>query len=316
MRLYDIIIIGAGPAGLAAAVYCARKMLKTLVVSKDVGGQAAWSSDVENYLGYEFITGVELVQKFREHVENFDIHLEEGVTISRVGTGKNRFFVRGDDGREFEGHALLIASGKEPRRLGVPGEGEFLRKGVTYCATCDAPLFSKKDVAVIGGGNSAIDAAIQLANIAGQVYVLVLKGALDCDAVMEKEASKFPSVHFIMNAQTAAIKGDVFVNSLAYKDTSTGEEHDLPVEGVFIEVGQIPATGFLGDFVKKNVWDEVVIDANNHTSVEGVFAAGDVTSVSEKQIIVAAGEGAKAALIAYTWLLTNQKIQPKAVSKY
>ena len=314
--MYDTMIIGAGPAGLAAAVYCARKMLKTLVVSKDVGGQAAWSSDVENYLGYEFITGVELVEKFREHVENFDVDLEEGVTISDIGTKKGHFFVRSADGRQFEGHSMLIATGKEPRQLGVPGEAEWLRKGVTYCATCDAPLFSKKNVAVVGGGNSAMDAAIQLANIAKQVYVLVFKGTLDCDAVMEQEASKFKNVHFVMNAEATAIKGDVFVNTLSYKDTLTGEEHDLPVEGVFIEVGQLPATSFLGDFLKKNIWDEVVIDANNHTSVDGVFAAGDVTSVSEKQIIVAAGEGAKAALIAYTWLLTNQKIQPKAVSKY
>ncbi len=314
--MYDIIIVGAGPAGLAAAVYCARKILKTLVVSKDVGGQAAWSSDVENYLGYEFITGVELVQKFREHIENFDLDLEEGVSISAIGTKKGHFFVRGEDGREFTGRALLIASGKEPRQLGVPGEAEFLRKGVTYCATCDAPLFGKKDVVVIGGGNSAMDAAIQLANIAKQVYVLVLKGTLDCDAVMEQQARKFKNVHFIMNAEATAVRGDVFVNAISYRDTVTGEEHELPVEGVFIEAGQLPATGYLDDFVKKNIWDEVVIDANNHTSTEGVFAAGDVTSVSEKQIIVAAGEGAKAALVAYTWLLTNQKIQAKAVSKY
>ncbi len=314
--MYDIVIIGAGPAGLAAAVYCARKILKTLVVSKDVGGQAAWSSDVENYLGYEFITGVELVQKFREHIENFDLDLEESVAISDIGTKKGHFFVSSDDGRAFNGHALILASGKEPRRLGVPGETQYLRKGVTYCATCDAPLFRKKNVAVIGGGNSAMDAAIQLANIAKQVYILVLKDTLDCDAIMEQEASKFKNIHFIMNAQTAAVKGDTFVTGLSYRDTASGKEHDLPVEGIFIEVGQLPATGFLGDFVKKNEWDEVVIDANNHTSVEGVFAAGDVTSVSEKQIIVAAGEGAKAALVAYTWLLTNQKIRPRAVSEY
>lgn len=314
--MYDIIIVGAGPAGLAAAVYCARKILKTLVVSKDVGGQAAWSSDVENYLGYEFITGVELVQKFREHVENFDLDLEEGVAINAVGKKKGNFFVASDDGREFTGRCLLIASGKEPRQLGVTGEEEYLRKGVTYCATCDAPLFRGKDVVVIGGGNSAMDAAIQLANIAKQVTILVLKDRLDCDAVMEQQARKFKNVRIIMNAQTTAVRGEVFVNGISYMDTVSGEEHDLPVEGVFIEVGQLPSTGWLGDFVKKNVWDEVVIDANNHTNVEGVFAAGDVSSVSEKQIIVAAGEGAKAALVAYTWLLTNQKIQAKAVSKY
>ncbi len=314
--MYDIIIVGAGPAGLAAAVYCARKLLKTLVVSKDVGGQAAWSADVENYLGYEFITGVELVEKFREHVGNFDLDLEEGVTITGIGRKKGDFLVKAEDGRKFEGHALLLASGKEPRKLGVPGEDEYLRRGVTYCATCDAPLFRKKDVAVIGGGNSAMDAAIQLANIANQVYVLALKGTLDCDAVMEQEARKFKNVHFIMNAQTTAIHGGAFVNGLTYRDTLSGEEHDLAVEGVFVEAGQLPATGYLGDFVKRNRWDEIIIDANNHTSVEGVFAAGDVTSVSEKQIIVAAGEGAKAALIAYTWLLTNGKIQSKVTARY
>jgi alkyl hydroperoxide reductase subunit F len=314
--LYDIIIIGAGPAGLAAAVYCARKLLKTLVVTKDVGGQAAWSSDVENYLGYQYVSGVELVEKFREHLEEFDLDLEEGAEVTGLTQRDDRFVVSTASGDEFEANAVIVAAGKLPRELGVPGEKEYLRRGVTYCATCDAPLFGKKDVAVIGGGNSAIDAAIQLGGIAKEVYVLVLKKNLDCDASLQEEAQNYSNVHFLMQAEATRIEGNLMVGRLFYRDKTTKQEKELAVQGVFVEIGSLPATEWLSGLLRLNKWSEIDIDADNRTNVPGIFAAGDITSVSEKQIIVAAGEGAKAALVAYSWLLNRHKVEPRAVPKY
>ncbi|MHB8781691.1 MAG: NAD(P)/FAD-dependent oxidoreductase, partial [Candidatus Geothermincolia bacterium] len=314
--MYDLIIVGAGPAGLAAAVYSARKLLKTLIVSKDVGGQAAWSSDVENYLGYQYVSGIELVEKFREHVEEFDLELEEGSDVKELRPVDGAFAVEMEDGRVFDSQGVIIAAGKRPRELGVPGEAEFLRRGITYCATCDAPLFPRKDVAVVGGGNSALDAAIQLGGIANQVYLLVLNDALDADPVLQEEAKSLENVHFLMRTQVTGISGQLLVEQLTYRDLAAGEERQLAVQGVFIEIGSIPATEWLRGLIELNQWNEIQVDCDNRTNVPGVFAAGDITSVSEKQIIVAAGEGAKAALVAYKWLLSNQKIEKRTTSRY
>ena len=302
---YDIIIIGAGPAGLTAGVYCARKKLKTLVVSKDIGGQATLSSDVDNYLGYHLITGVELVQKFEEHVREFDIKLEIGVETRNIKKINDGFEVSTEN-ENYQGKAVIITSGKLPRMLNIPGEKEFLGRGVTYCATCDAPLFPKKDVAVIGGGNSALDAAIQLTKIANKIYLININPTLIGDEIMQEKITAASNVEVLNNTETKKISGNVFVEEIEVLDKNSKQQKKLKVQGIFIEIGSIPSTSFVKDMVKTNELGEIKIDSRNMTNIEGIFAAGDVTDVIEKQIIIAAGEGSKAALAAYEYLVKRR----------
>lgn len=299
--LHDVIIIGAGPAGLSAGVYCARKMLDTLVISSNVGGQAAWSWEVENYLGYQLITGVELVERFRDHLENFKVRLLEGSTVVSLSPEEGHFRVTTDKGEEYYSWSAIAASGKVPRKLGVPGEEEFRGRGVAYCATCDAPLFRGRRVVVVGGGNSALDAALQLAQIADGVHILTIEPSLGGDEIRRRQVEGSPSIRVHTSTRVLAIRGSAFVEGIEF---STGDrEESLEVQGVFIEIGSVPSTEYLPPGVELNAAGEIVVDANNRTTLPGLFAAGDVTNVMEKQIIIAAGEGAKAALSAYAWLL-------------
>jgi len=304
MKVHDVIIIGAGPAGLSAGVYCARKMLDTLVISYNVGGQAAWSWEVENYLGYQLITGAELVERFRDHLENFQVELLEGRNVTSLRQEGESFLVSTDRGEGFAARAVIAASGKVPRKLDVPGEEEFRGRGVAYCSTCDAPLFRHKKVAVVGGGNSAVDAALQLSQIAEKVYLMTIEESLDGDEIRRRQVMESPNVAILTECRVTAIRGDRFVGEVEV--LQGGNRKSLPVEGVFVEIGSIPSTGYLPPEVRLNELGEVVIDSNNRTSLPGLFAAGDVTDVMEKQIIIAAGEGAKAALAAYAWLLENR----------
>ena len=298
--MHDVIIIGAGPAGLSAGVYCARKMLDTLVISKDVGGQATWSWEVENYLGYQLITGVELVERFRDHLENYSVELIEGSSVESLQSRGGDFLAITESGEEFRARSAIVASGKLPRELGVPGEREYRGRGVAYCATCDAPLFRGKRVAVAGGGNSALDAALQLARIAEQVTMLTVDEQLEGEEIRRERILDFDNARVLTSAEITAIHGETFVTSVDY--VREGEGGTLEVEGVFVEIGSIPSTAFLPPEVEMNRLGEITIDANNHTNIPGLFAAGDVTNVIEKQIIIAAGEGAKAALMAHSWL--------------
>jgi alkyl hydroperoxide reductase subunit F len=301
--MHDIIIIGAGPAGISAGVYCARKMMDTLVITKDIGGQATWSWEVENYLGYQLISGVELVEHFREHLENFSVELVEGSSVSSLSQKAEGFSTVTENGEEFESRAVIVASGKLPRELEVPGEREFRGRGVAYCATCDAPLFRGKKVVVVGGGNSAIDAALQLSKIAEKTTMITIEDWLVGDEIRREQCLESANVEVLTSAEVTAIHGETFVKSIDI--TREGKEQSLEVEGVFVEIGSIPSTGFLAPVVELNELGEIVIDTNNHTNVPGLFAAGDVTNVIEKQIIIAAGEGAKAALTAYSWMMEN-----------
>ncbi|NPV58820.1 MAG: FAD-dependent oxidoreductase [Actinobacteria bacterium] len=309
-RTRDVIIIGAGPAGLSAGVYCARKMLDTLVVSQNVGGQATWSWEVENYLGYQLITGVELAERFREHLENFRVELREGRTVNALSRSGDAFSVATEKEGETRGRAVIVASGKVPRMLDVPGEQEYRGRGVAYCATCDAPIFRNRRVAVVGGGNSALDAALQLSGIAERVYLITNEPTLGGDEIRRGQVLDSPAVEVLYSTQITSITGDRFVNGLTY--SREGEESALQVEGVFIEIGSVPSTSFLPPEVELNALGEIVVDSNNRTSVPGLFAAGDVTDVIEKQIIIAAGEGAKAALSAYAWLVEKGLVTNRA----
>lgn len=296
--MYDLIIIGAGPAGITASVYSARKNINFLTISKDIGGQTAWSGDIENYTGYQFVTGPELTAKFEEHMRRYNIRLKENEEALEVKREAAAIRVKTDKA-EYEAKTLIIASGKTSRELGVPGEKEFKNRGLTYCATCDGPLFAGKDVAIIGGGNSALDAALQLIRIGRRVYMINITPALGGDAIMREKVGANPKVTVLNSAQVTAITGEKMVSGIRVK--RAGSEESLSVQGVFVEIGLTPNSGFAVD-VKKNELGEIMINCRNETNLPGVFAAGDVTDVPEKQIIIAAGEGSKAALSAFKYL--------------
>ncbi len=297
--VYELIIIGAGPAGITAAVYSARKRLDFLVISKDIGGQAALSGDIENYTGYQFVSGIELTQKFQEHMRQFDVQLKEGEGVVDIKKTGDIFEVSTDRDAKYQARSIIIASGKKSRLLNVPGEAEFKNKGVTYCATCDGPLFKGYDVAVIGGGNSALDAALQLVKIANKVYLININPDVTGDAIMKEKLEASSNVTIINNANTKAILGDKFVTGIEVE--VEGEKKALDVKGVFIEIGYIPSCDF-ANIVAKNEYGEIIVDNQNATNVPGIFAAGDVTDVAEKQIIIAAGEGSKASISVFKYL--------------
>ena len=297
-KTYDLIIIGAGPAGITAAIYAARKKMNCLVVTLDIGGQAAWSSDIENYTGYQFISGMELASKFEEHIKKYDVEVRENEAVKEVWKENATVCVKTEKNTYFS-RAVIIASGKKSKTLGAAGETEFKNKGLTYCATCDGPLFEGKKVAVVGGGNSALDAALQLLRIAKQVYVINVLEELGGDAVMREKLEVFKNVTVINNAEVTKISGQKMVESITYKKAA--KESELSVQGVFVEIGLIPNSDFATG-INKNERGEILVDAQTQTNISGIFAAGDVTSVFEKQIIIAAGEGAKAALKVFRYL--------------
>jgi alkyl hydroperoxide reductase subunit F len=300
--MYDLIIIGAGPAGITAAVYAARKRMELLVITRDIGGQAALSADVENYTGYQFITGPELAAKFAEHLRKYNIALKENeIAVEIKGIG-NTVSVKTDKAA-YQAKAVIIASGKRTRELNVPGEKEFKNKGLTYCATCDGPLFLAKVVAVIGGGNSALDAALQLIKIAKHVYLVNINARLGGDEVMWGRLKKSDKVTIFNQAQVTALLGDKFVSAIKIK--RQGREENLSVQGVFVEIGLIPNSEFALE-VEKNALGEIRVNCHNETNIPGIFAAGDVTDVQEKQIIIAAGEGAKATLSVFRYLVQHR----------
>jgi alkyl hydroperoxide reductase subunit F len=300
--MYDLIIIGAGPAGITASVYAARKKMNFLVITKDIGGQAAWSGDIENYTGYQFIAGPELVAKFEEHMRNYDIELRENEEINEVKKLDNVISVKTDKGA-YEAKTVVVCAGKKSRELNVPGEKEFKNRGLTYCATCDGPLFAGKDVAVIGGANSALDAVLQLINIAKHVYLVNINIKLGGDAIMREKVESNDKVTVLNNTQIAAILGEKMVNGIKIKKDE--KEEILSVRGVFVEIGLVPNADFLKD-VQKNPLGEIKVNCRNETNIPGIFAAGDVTDVADKQIIIAAGEGAKATLSAFRYLIQQK----------
>lgn len=297
--MYELIVIGAGPAGITAAIYAVRKRISTLVITEDIGGQAALSGDVENYTGYQFISGPELAMKFEEHLRRFDIVLKENEEVRQLNKLDDAVQVRTDKG-VYEGKSVIIASGKRSRELGVPGEKEFKNKGLTYCATCDAPIFAGKDVAIIGGGNSALDAAIQLIKIARRIYIINAAGQLTGDPAMRDIVLQSPKASVFNSSHVTAILGEKVVNAIKIKKENV--EETLSVQGVFVEIGLVPNSEFARD-VERNRYGEIKVNPYNETSIPGIFAAGDVTDVPEKQIVIAAGEGSKAALSVFKYII-------------
>jgi len=301
--VYELIIVGAGPAGMTAAVYAARKRLNTLLISNDVGGQPLTTVGIENYMGYQFVEGPELMQKFEEQVRQFpsDVKVQvgqEAESLSRIDGG---FEVKTDKGEGYQAKTVIFATGKRYRQLNVPGEKELLGRGVTYCAICDGPLFAGEKVAVIGGGNSALEAADDMIKIAEHIYLISLT-PLTGDRILIDKVTNADNLTMFLEYEILEIKGKGRVEGIKIRDLRSKQEKEFDVGGVFIEIGLIPNSEAIKAITTLNRIGEVEVNCANETGVPGLFAAGDVTNVPEKQIVVAAGEGAKAALQAHRYI--------------
>ena len=299
--MYEIIIVGGGPAGMAASVYAARKRLNTLLITSDIGGQVNWTSGVENYLGYQFIEGADLVSKFQQQMNQFPIDQKIGLKAAQITKIDGGFEVIAESGEKFQGKVLLLASGKRPRRLNVEGEKELTGRGVTYCATCDGPIFAGQKVAVIGGGNSAIEAALDMVKVAEHVDMVSVT-PLTGDPIMIEKLADAKNLTIYTNYQTEKILGQGLTEGIVIKDIKNGDTKKLDDTGIFVEIGLEPNSDMVKNLVKLNPNGEVPVNLSCETEVPGLFAAGDVTNVPEKQIVIAAGEGAKAALQAHRYL--------------
>ncbi len=301
--MYELIIIGAGPAGMTAAVYAVRKKINTLLISGNIGGQGLTTWLVENYMGYQFIEGRELMQKFKEQVKQFpaDIETEIGQRAQRISRMDGGYEVATDKGKTYQAKAVIFATGKRPRQLNVPGEKELLGRGVTYCAICDGPVFADMKVAVIGGGNSALEAAEDMVKIAEHVHLVSLT-PLTGDQILIDKVKGANNLTMFLEHEVLEIKGRNSVEAIKIRDLKGKQEKELEVGGVFIEIGLIPNSELIKELVTLNHLGEIEVNCGNETSVPGLFAAGDVTNVPEKQIVVAAGEGAKASLQAHRYL--------------
>ncbi|MEO7885620.1 MAG: alkyl hydroperoxide reductase subunit F [Polaromonas sp.] len=306
---FDVLIVGGGPAGAAAAVYAARKGIRTGVASERFGGQVLDTMGIENFISIKETEGPKFAHALEEHVRNYDVDImnlqRAKALVPNSGPDKNLIEVQLESGASLRSKSIVISTGARWRNINVPGEHEFKNKGVAYCPHCDGPLFKGKRVAVIGGGNSGVEAAIDLAGIVGHVTLIEFDTALRADAVLQRKLNSLPNVTVFTNAQTTEITGDQKVNGLVYKDRASGELKTVELEGVFIQIGLVPNTDWLKGVVDLSKHGEIIVDAKGQTSVPGVFAAGDVTTVPFKQIIIAAGEGAKAALSAFDYLIRS-----------
>jgi alkyl hydroperoxide reductase subunit F len=286
---------------MTAAVYAARQKAKTLLLARDVGGQLSWTLGIENYMGYQFIEGIDLIRKFEEQVRKFPIDIKIGRAVESVIRVRDGFEVGDVDGTKYLGRTAIICSGKRPRMLNVPGEEMLRGRGLTYCEVCDGPLFQDMDVAVIGGGNSALEAAIDMTKIARRIYLVSLT-PLTGDNILREKATEASNITIMTEHQTMEVVGDRMVSGIRVKEMKSGREQMLEVGGVFVEVGLIPNSDFVRGMLTLNEFGEILINCACETGVPGLYAAGDVTNVQAKQIVVAAGEGAKATLQAHQYL--------------
>lgn len=300
-KVYDMIIVGGGSAGLNTALYAKRKGLEPAILADRPGGQVLDTTNIENYLGCRNITGEQLISRFEEHVRDYDVPMLEGVRVNSINDGPIKELIC-DNGYSYKAYTVVIATGSRPRRLDVPGEKEYFTKGVTYCAICDGPLYKNQDVIVAGGGDSAVEAAIDLARIAKSVKV-VQRSVFRANRISVDKLLSLDNVEIYLNTQIRNINGDgQKLTSVTAYDKSKGAEFDLGADGLFVEIGSIPMSDFVKDLVELNDIGEIVVNKKAETNIPGIYAAGDVTNSSYKQIIIAAAEGAKAALSASDYL--------------
>jgi alkyl hydroperoxide reductase subunit F len=298
-RAYDVVVVGGGPAGAAAAIYSARKGLRTAIVAAKIGGQVEETRGIENLVGTPYTEGPKLTASLREHLAAYPVELLEHRKVERVVVGETKeLHLKG--GEILEAPAVIVATGARWRELGVPGEKEHLGRGVAFCPHCDGPFYKGRDVAVVGGGNSGVEAVIDLAGICSHVTLVEFQDELRADAVLVKNMRALKNVTVVTGARTTEIVGGPDgVTALRYQDRKTEALHDVPLAGVFVQIGLVPNSGFVKELVETNRAGEIVIDGHCRTSAPGIYAAGDVTTVPYKQIVIAVGEGAKAALAAF-----------------
>ena len=310
---YDVLVVGGGPAGSAAAIYSARKGIRTGIVAERFGGQVNDTLSIENIVGIKATEGPAFVSSLEAHVLDYDIDV---LKSQRAPTIEKKDFVEVtlENGAVLKGKTVILSTGARYRQLGVPGEQEFKNKGVAYCPHCDGPIFKGKDVAVIGGGNSGVEAAIDLAGVVKHVTLIQRSGELKADKVLQERVRSLKNVTVITNALTQEITGDTKVNGLTYVDRVTGEEKHIALEGVFIQIGLLPNTEFLHGAVNMTEHGEIIVDKHGATNLPGVFAAGDCTDTAYKQIVISMGSGATAALGAFDYMIRNTIEQREMVT--
>lgn len=299
--VYDVVIVGLGPAAITAAIYSYRKRAQTLLIGKDFGGAVLISGEIENWPGEIHTDGIQLSQKFEEHIRKYctDVSCFDQSLVTKIEREGNLFRVHNEHGKSYLTRTVIYTTGRKPRTLGVPGEEEYRNKGVTYCAVCDGPLFGGKEVAVIGGGNSALEAILLLTKIAGHVTAVNKNPAFKGDDIYIQQLPKLANVEVVYSAQTKEIIGDgKFASSVVVEDAA-GQRREIPAKGIFVEIGSVPIIDPVKDLgLTLNAYQEVVVSRNCETNIPGFFAAGDITDVRDKQIVVAAGQGCTAALSA------------------
>ncbi|MCM2319742.1 MAG: alkyl hydroperoxide reductase subunit F [Pseudomonas sp.] len=304
---FDVLVVGGGPAGAAAAIYAARKGIRTGVAAERFGGQVLDTMAIENFISVQETEGPKLARALEEHVRQYEVdimNLQRASKLIPAATDDGLHTVQFDNGGELQAKTVILATGARWREMNVPGEQEYRGRGVAYCPHCDGPLFKGKRVAVIGGGNSGVEAAIDLAGIVAHVTLLEFGEQLRADAVLQNKLRSLPNVTILTMAQTTEVKGDgQKVTGLVYKDRHNDELHTVELEGIFVQIGLLPNSDWLKGTVELSRFGEIIVDAKGHTSVPGVFGAGDVTTVPYKQIVIAVGEGAKASLSAFDYLI-------------
>ncbi|UOE55911.1 alkyl hydroperoxide reductase subunit F [Cytobacillus oceanisediminis] len=301
---YDVLVIGGGPAGSSAAIYAARKGIRTGIVAERFGGQVMDTLGIENFISVKHTEGPKLVASLEEHVKDYGIDVMNLQRAKRLEK-KDLVEIELENGAVLKSKSVILSTGARWRNVNVPGEAEFKNKGVAYCPHCDGPLFEGKDVAVIGGGNSGVEAAIDLAGIVNHVTVIEFNPELKADAVLQERLNSLPNVTVVTNAQTTEITGTDKVNGISYMDRETEKQHHVELQGVFVQIGLVPNTDWLGDQIKRTRFGEIVVDKRGATNIPGVFAAGDCTDSAYKQIIISMGSGATAALGAFDYLIRN-----------
>src|SRR5919199_976798 len=314
--MHDVIIVGGASAGLTAAMYASRQGLRTLVITKDIGGQALLTNDIENYPAFEHVGGFELMQKFEQQARNFGAEFAYEEVRSIIQDEPTCFMVKTDNSNnQYCGRALILAFGKTPRDLNVPGENELKGKGVSYCAVCDGPFFKKKKIAIVGASDQALEAALYLKELASQLYIIHKTGKpIGSEEAIDllQNNNNNSQISFIFNSIVRTINGDSKVESVTLYDSTTKSESKLEVDGIFVEMGYVARTDIVKDLVRLDTSKEIIVDKYCSTSTKGIFAAGDVTDVPYKQAIISAGQGAIAALSAYNYL---QKLKGKPALK-
>ena len=303
--LYDVTVIGTGPAATSAAIYAVRKGLNVAMIGVKVGGQVLDTNEIENIIGTTTTTGAKYAESLEKHMKEYPIAFKDGHLVKEVRKdGKDKILLT-DDGKEYRTKTVIVATGAKHRHLGIPGEEEFTGKGVHFCTTCDGPFYKGLDVTIVGGGNSGVEAALDMSGIAKSVTLIEFMPELKADQVLQDKLAERENITVHKNTATKEVKGTEFVEKIVYANRDTNEDIEVKMDGLFIEIGLSANTSVVEGVVERNKIGEIIIDENNMTSEKGIFAAGDCTTVKHKQIVIAVGEGAKAALSAFNYLLSE-----------